>query len=42
MYFYGEGTLKDMKQTKYWMKKAYENGNQKAEGIWNDLELWKY
>jgi len=42
MYYKGEGTLTDKKQAKYWMKKSYENGYERAEKFWNDNELSKY
>ncbi len=40
-YYYGEGVLKDPSMTKFWIKKAYENGSEKAKKIWENLELWK-
>jgi TPR repeat protein len=48
-YAYGEGVLKDLSKAKYWIKKAYENPDaektstvERAEKVWNQLELWKY
>ena len=37
-----DGTLVDKKQAAFWMRKAYENGHEKAQDTWNELELWKY
>ncbi|MCP3876429.1 MAG: SUMF1/EgtB/PvdO family nonheme iron enzyme [Desulfobacteraceae bacterium] len=42
VYFNGEGTLKDPFKAKCWIKKAYAKGSDRAEKIWEDLELWKY
>ena len=42
MYVDGEIVSKDYKQAKYWIKKAYDAGNEDAKKVWNTLELWKY
>jgi TPR repeat protein len=42
MYAEGKGTLKDYQKAKYWIKKAYDAGNEDAKKVWNTLELWKY
>lgn len=42
MYYYAKGTSKDTQQAAYWIKKAYENGNNEAKKVWDGLELWKY
>jgi TPR repeat protein len=31
MYANGEGALQDLSKAKYWIKKAYEGGNARAE-----------
>ncbi len=41
-YYQGHGTLKDPFMAKCWIKKAWELGSQRAQKIWNELELWKY
>ncbi len=41
-YYFGKGTLIDKKQSAYWVRKSYENGNEDAKNIWEELELWKY
>ncbi len=41
-YYRGNGVLKDPFMAKCWIKKAWDHGSQRAEKIWNDLELWKY
>jgi TPR repeat protein len=46
MYANGFGVLKDMAKAKYWIKKAYENTDEKvsnaAKDIWERLELSNY
>ena len=42
MYNYGEGTLKDLKQAAFWIKKSYENGNEEAKSVWERYELYNY
>jgi hypothetical protein len=42
LYINGEGVLKSYKQAAYWIKKANENGNERAEEVWNKYELWDY
>ena len=34
--------LEENNNAKYWMKKAYENGHEKAKKAYDDLDLWKY
>ncbi|WDP90697.1 MAG: SUMF1/EgtB/PvdO family nonheme iron enzyme [Desulfobacter sp.] len=41
-YFHGRGVLRDPLKAKCWVKQAHERGYEKAESIWNRLELWKY
>ncbi len=41
-YYEGNGVLKDPVQAKCWVKRAWEHGSKRAQGIWNELELWKY
>ncbi len=41
-YYRGHGVLKDPLMAKCWIRRAWEHGSQRAEKIWNDLELWKY
>ena len=41
-YFQGEGVLKNPGRAAYWIKTAHENGSEKAERVWNRLELWQY
>ncbi|MCP4024000.1 MAG: SUMF1/EgtB/PvdO family nonheme iron enzyme [Desulfobacteraceae bacterium] len=41
-YYHGKGVLKDPFKAKCWIKKAYDNGSQKAAKVWNDLALWEY
>jgi len=45
-YFYGRGVLRDVKKSKYWMQKVYENNDveisNKAKEFWDRQELWKY
>ncbi len=41
-WYRGHGVLKDPLMAKCWIKRAWEHGSQRAESIWNDLELWKY
>lgn len=38
----GIGTLIDKTKAAYWVKKAYENGDNEAINIWNKYNLWKY
>ena len=33
---------KSLEDSSYWIKLAIENGNEEAENIWNEFELWKY
>jgi hypothetical protein len=42
IYIEGKGALKSFKTAKYWVQLAYENGFNRAEGLWNEHELWKY
>ncbi len=42
VYYNGNGTLKDPFKAKCWIKKAYARGSDRAEKIWEDLELWQY
>ena len=42
----GTGTLKDLKEAKYWVKKAYEGYDKEvsdaAKRTWDEHQLWKY
>lgn len=42
LYAEGEGTLKDLKQAKYWIKKAYDGGMPQAKKIWDMYKLYQY
>lgn len=42
VYYHGNGVLKDPFKAKCWVQKAHEKGAQKAEKLWNKLELWQY
>ena len=41
-YFKGIEVLKDPKEAKELIKKAYENGSKEAKEFWEKNELWKY
>lgn len=41
-YFHGDGVLKNPGRAAYWIKTAHENGSDRAETVWNHLELWQY
>lgn len=41
-YYKGEQTLKDPFKAKCWIQKAFQNGSDRAEELWNRFELWKY
>ena len=34
--------LRIKKQSKHWIKKAYENDYLEAEKVWNEFEMWNY
>ncbi len=42
LFCFGEGVPLDKKQAVFWIRKAYENGVDKAIGFWEKNELWKY
>ncbi len=43
MYIYKQGVAKrDMQRAKYWLQKAFDNGDEEAKNIWNDFEMWDY
>jgi uncharacterized protein len=42
MYINGDGVNQSMKEAKYWINLALNNGHPRAEDVWNDFELWKY
>ena len=42
LYVSGDGVLKSMKDSAYWMKLAYANDSSRAKDLWNEYELWKY
>ena len=42
MYYNGIGVTKNLSKSKYWIKKAAENGNENSRSFWNEYELWKY
>jgi TPR repeat protein len=37
----GDGVAKDMREAKYWINRARENGYSKADDVWEQSELWK-
>lgn len=41
-YYKGKGTLKNPFKAKCWIQKAHGLESDRAEKIWDDLELWKY
>ena len=41
MYMSGQGIPKDMKKAARYIKKAKENGNEKAASLWEQFELEK-
>ncbi|MDD9302270.1 MAG: SUMF1/EgtB/PvdO family nonheme iron enzyme [Desulfobacter sp.] len=41
-YYHGRGVLKDPFKAKCWIKQAHDLGAERAEKIWNSLELWQY
>ena len=42
MYYHGDGISEDKKQAAIYIEKAYHNGNEQAQDMWDKLELWKY
>ncbi|MEA3491731.1 MAG: tetratricopeptide repeat protein [Campylobacterota bacterium] len=41
-YIRGDDVEKDMKKAKYWIQKAKDQNNTKAQELWKKYELWKY
>ena len=42
MYYYGQGTNKDIKQCLKYIHAAFDNGYPTAREFWNENQLWKY
>ncbi len=42
MYIAGQGTKANMQKAAYWIKKAKDTGNPKADAMWEQFKLEKY
>ena len=42
MYIAGHGTKVDYKKAAFWIQKAKQTGNKKAQLMWNEFQLNKY